>query len=56
VAEGVGTAKAAVALGERVGVELPISREVARVLFEGKPARQAVGDLMERALKSEAAA
>jgi glycerol-3-phosphate dehydrogenase (NAD(P)+) len=56
VAEGVGTAKAAVALGERVGVELPISREVARVLFEGKPARQAVGDLMERALKSEAPA
>ena len=56
VAEGVGTAKAAVALGERVGVELPIAREVARVLFEGKPARQAMGDLMERTLTSEAPA
>jgi glycerol-3-phosphate dehydrogenase (NAD(P)+) len=54
VAEGVGTAKAAVALGEQVGVELPIAREVARVLFENKPARQAIADLMERTLKAEA--
>ena len=54
VAEGVGTAKVAVALAERTGVELPIAREVARVLFDGKPARQAIGELMERALKSEA--
>jgi len=56
VAEGVGTAKAAVALGEQVGIELPITREVARVLFEGKSPRAAIGDLMERTLKSEAAA
>jgi glycerol-3-phosphate dehydrogenase (NAD(P)+) len=56
VAEGVGTAKAAVALGHRVGVELPIALEVSRVLFEGKPARAAIGDLMERALTSEAPA
>ena len=56
VAEGVGTAKAALALAARVGVELPIAREVARVLFEGKPARQAIADLMERTLKAEAAA
>jgi glycerol-3-phosphate dehydrogenase (NAD(P)+) len=53
VAEGVGTAKAALALGEGVGVELPIAREVARVLFEGKPAKQAIADLMERSLTSE---
>ncbi len=53
VAEGVGTAKAAVALGAQVGVELPICREVAQVLFEGKPARQALADLMERSLTSE---
>jgi glycerol-3-phosphate dehydrogenase (NAD(P)+) len=53
VAEGVGTAKAALALAERVGVELPIAGEVARVLFEGKPARQAIADLMERSLTSE---
>ncbi len=56
VAEGVGTARAAVALGERVGVEMPIAREVARVLFEGKAPRQAITDLMERALRSEAPA
>lgn len=56
VAEGVGTARTAVALGERVRVELPIAREVARVLFEDKPPRQAVADLMERALRTEAGA
>ena len=53
VAEGVGTARAAVALGRRVGVEMPIATEVSRVLFEGKPARQAIEELMERSPKSE---
>jgi glycerol-3-phosphate dehydrogenase (NAD(P)+) len=53
VAEGVGTARAAVALAAKVGVELPISRQVHAVLFEGKPPRQAIGELMERTLKSE---
>ena len=41
------------ALGERHGVELPIAREVANVLFQNKPPRQAVSDLMERELKAE---
>jgi glycerol-3-phosphate dehydrogenase (NAD(P)+) len=53
VAEGVGTARAAVALGAAAGVELPICAEVVRVLFEAKPPRQAIGELMERSLKSE---
>lgn len=53
VAEGVNTARTAVALGERHGVELPIAREVADVLFRGKAPRQAVTDLMERDLKAE---
>lgn len=53
VAEGVNTARAAVALGTRHDVELPIAREVAAILFEGKAPRQAVSDLMERALKAE---
>jgi glycerol-3-phosphate dehydrogenase (NAD(P)+) len=53
VAEGVNTAAAAVELGEREGVELPIAREVQKILFEGKPPRQAVRDLMERTLKPE---
>lgn len=53
VAEGVNTARSAVALGERHGVELPIAREVHEVLFRGKAPRQAVSDLMERELKAE---
>ncbi len=53
VAEGVPTARTAVDLGERHGVELPIAREVTRVLFEDKPPRQAIQDLMERTLKAE---
>jgi glycerol-3-phosphate dehydrogenase (NAD(P)+) len=53
VVEGVNTARTAVALGERHGVELPISREVANVLFKNKPPKQAVSDLMERELKAE---
>ncbi len=53
VAEAVNTAKSAVALADRNGVELPIAREVTEILFRGKPARRAVADLMERALKPE---
>ncbi|MGD0484007.1 MAG: NAD(P)H-dependent glycerol-3-phosphate dehydrogenase [Gemmatimonadales bacterium] len=53
VAEGVGTARAAVALGEAARVELPISSEVVCVLFEGKSPKQAIGELMERTLTSE---
>jgi len=53
VAEGVTTARTAVALGERHGVELPIAREVSEILFAGKSPRQAIADLMERALKPE---
>src|SRR6266508_1485883 len=53
VVEGVNTARTAVALEERHGVELPIAREVANVLFRGKAPRQAITDLMERELKAE---
>ncbi|HEY6809028.1 MAG TPA: NAD(P)H-dependent glycerol-3-phosphate dehydrogenase [Gemmatimonadales bacterium] len=53
VAEGVNTARTAVALAERHGVDLPIAREVAAILFAGKPPRVAVADLMERELKRE---
>ncbi len=53
VAEGVRTARAALGLAERYGVEMPIVREVNAVLFQGKPCRQAVGDLMERGPKAE---
>ncbi len=53
VAEGVNTARTAVALAEEHGVELPIAQEVASILFDGKSPKQAVQDLMERDLKAE---
>ena len=53
VAEGVQTARAAVALGQRAGIELPIAYEVSQILFEGKSPRRAIADLMERELKAE---
>lgn len=53
VAEGANTARAAIKLAERHGVELPIIEQVWSVLYEGKPPKQAVADLMERTLKPE---
>src|SRR3954447_3530358 len=53
VAEGVRTAKSAYDLGRKFNVEMPITTEVYRVLYEGKSPKQAVGDLMARALKPE---
>jgi len=53
VAEGVNTARAALALAEKHHVEMPIVREVCAVLFEGKEPRRAVADLMERAARPE---
>ncbi len=53
VAEGVGTARTARALAERLGVDMPITREVAAVLFDGKPARAALTDLLARDVGAE---
>ncbi|MDX2058123.1 MAG: NAD(P)H-dependent glycerol-3-phosphate dehydrogenase [Gemmatimonadales bacterium] len=53
VAEGANTARAAVRLAARHGVEMPICEKVAEVLFENKPPRQAIAELMERTLKPE---
>jgi len=53
VAEGVATARSARALASLHHVEMPISEEVYRVLFEDKPPKQAVSDLMQRGLKPE---
>jgi glycerol-3-phosphate dehydrogenase (NAD(P)+) len=53
VAEGANTSKAGVALGAQTGVELPIIQKVCEVLFEGKPAREGIAELMARELKSE---
>jgi glycerol-3-phosphate dehydrogenase (NAD(P)+) len=53
VAEGANTSKAGVALGRRTGVELPITEKVCEVLFNGKPAREGIAELMARELKAE---
>jgi len=53
VAEGVRTTQSANDLSKTYGVEMPITREVYRVLFEGKKPRKAVYDLMTRNPKVE---
>jgi glycerol-3-phosphate dehydrogenase (NAD(P)+) len=53
VAEGVKTTKATVKLAEKYLVEMPITRQVDRIL-EGKTSpREAIRELMERALRKE---
>jgi glycerol-3-phosphate dehydrogenase (NAD(P)+) len=53
VAEGVNTAKAALELGRKKGVETPIIEQVSAVLLERKDPRAALEALMGRELKSE---
>ena len=53
VVEGVYSAKAAMGLAEKYGVEIPIIEQVNLVLFEGKPAAQALDELMLRDKKFE---
>ena len=53
VVEGVYSAKAAKSLAEKYDVEMPIIMEVNKVLFEDKPAADAVRDLMVRDKKVE---
>ena len=53
VAEGVGTTAATLEIARRVGVEMPIAEQVHAVLTAGRPARDAIRDLMDRRLKQE---
>ena len=55
VAEGAYTVDAAIALADRLGVEMPIAREVHRALFEGKSAKRCLVDLLARESKDELA-
>ena len=55
VAEGAYTVRAAVALADRHGVEMPIAREVHAVLYEDKDVRASVADLLDRTSKDELA-
>jgi glycerol-3-phosphate dehydrogenase (NAD(P)+) len=53
VAEGVKTTQSAILLSKKYKVQMPIVQEVYRVLFEGKPPKQAVSDLMAQAYGKE---
>ncbi len=53
VAEGVHSARAALALAARHGVEMPITQAVCAVLFEGLAPMRAVGNLLAREPKRE---
>lgn len=48
VAEGIGSAESVRELARRLAVEMPITEQVCRVLFEDKPPRAAVVELMAR--------
>ncbi|MBC7172606.1 MAG: NAD(P)-dependent glycerol-3-phosphate dehydrogenase, partial [Polyangiaceae bacterium] len=53
VAEGVRTAKSAYELAVREGIDMPITREVYSMLYEGKPPAEVVATLMGRPLRAE---
>jgi glycerol-3-phosphate dehydrogenase (NAD(P)+) len=53
VAEGVTTTVSVRDLSCREEVEMPISMEVYRILYENKSPKESLGDLMLRMLKSE---
>jgi glycerol-3-phosphate dehydrogenase (NAD(P)+) len=53
VIEGIATCESVVALSARYDVEMPITQAVYEVLFENKPVRTAIADLMGRQLKAE---
>ena len=53
VVEGYYAAKAAYALGQAMGVEMPITEAAYRVLYEGVPAKEVVQALLLRSRKSE---
>jgi glycerol-3-phosphate dehydrogenase (NAD(P)+) len=53
VAEGVETVKSTFYLSKKLGVDMPITKEVYSVLYKNKLPEKAVRDLMERPLKRE---
>ena len=54
VAEGVWTCKAVLARAKDLGIQMPITQEVAGILFDEKPMKHAVSALMTRLLREEA--
>jgi glycerol-3-phosphate dehydrogenase (NAD(P)+) len=54
VIEGVATTQSLLDLARQTGVEMPLTAAVHQVLFEGKSPREAIAELMNRPLRSEA--
>jgi glycerol-3-phosphate dehydrogenase (NAD(P)+) len=53
VAEGVETTRAALALAARHGIDLPITKQIGAILYEGQTPQDAIRELMDRSLKAE---
>ena len=53
VAEGVLTTQSARNLGRAAGVDMPITEEMYRMLYEGKPVPDVLRDLLGRERKAE---
>jgi glycerol-3-phosphate dehydrogenase (NAD(P)+) len=53
VAEGINTARAVKKIANRASLEMPITNEVNAVLYDNKPVRDAVAELMSRPLREE---
>jgi len=53
VVEGIATCKSVITLAARFDVEMPITQAVYEILFENKPVKTAIADLMKRRLKAE---
>ncbi|MDP2871417.1 MAG: NAD(P)H-dependent glycerol-3-phosphate dehydrogenase [Bacillota bacterium] len=53
VVEGVGTTRAAQLLAAELGVEMPLTQQMHEVLFDGKPASEALSAVLRRSLRDE---
>jgi len=53
VAEGIKNSLAVARLARRRGVEMPITEQMVEILYDGKPPKQALAELMGRELKAE---
>ena len=53
VAEGVKSSPSVLDLARRHGVDMPITEQIVAVCHQGRPARDALGSLMQRGRKSE---
>ena len=53
-AEGVPTALSAWQCAQRLGIEVPVTKQIHAVLYEGKPPHEAMWELLGRPPKAEA--